>query len=219
MTVSELIIRRIERSQPGWVFTRYDLIDLGTPHAVGMVLIRLVRSGRIRRIARGLYDIPRTHRTLGILAPSPETIAEAIARRDGAWIQPAEAMAANLLNLSEQVPAKIVYETDGPRRTILVGRLEIQFVKRPPRQLRNAARMSSLLFSALRSLGRARVTNERVAHLRKTLTVSDRRQLLKDLPSAPAWMHPFVRFIAAGQAPAAGTRGQSTSRARKGTGR
>jgi hypothetical protein len=219
MTVSEQIIGRIERSRPGWVFTRYDLVDLGSPHAVGMVLIRLVRSGRIRRIARGLYDVPRTHRTLGVLAPSPETVAEAIARRDGAWIQPAEAMAANLLNLSEQVPAKIIYETDGPRRTIRVGRLEIQFVKRPPRRLRSAARMSNLLFSALRSLGQAHVTNERVVHLRKTLAVSDRRQLLKDLPSAPAWMHPFVRFIAEGQVPAARTRRRKTSRARKGTGR
>ena len=219
MTVSEQIIRRIERARPGWVFTRYDLIDLGTPHAVGMVLIRLVRNGRIRRIARGLYDIPRIHRTLGVLAPSPETIAEAIARRDGAWIQPAEAMAANLLNLSEQVPAKIVYETDGPRRTLRIGRYEIRFDKRSPRKLRSAARMSSLLFAALRNLGRAHVTNERVAHLRKSLTASDRRQLLKDLPSAPAWMHPFVRFIAAGQAPVAGTRDQNTSRTRKETGR
>jgi predicted transcriptional regulator of viral defense system len=131
MMVSEQIVRRIERARPGWVFTRNDLVDLGSPHAVGMVLLRLVRSGRIRRIARGLYDIPRTHRTLGVLAPSPEAVAEAIARRDGTWIQPAEAMAANLLGLSEQVPAKIVYETDGPRRTVRVGRLEIQFVKRP----------------------------------------------------------------------------------------
>ena len=219
MTVSEQIVRRIKRSRPGWVFTRYDLVDLGSPHAVGMVLIRLVRSGRVRRIARGFYEVPRIHRTLGVLAPSPEAVAEAIARRDGTWIQPAEAMAANLLGLSEQVPAKIVYETDGPRRTVRVGRLEIQFVKRPARKLRSAARMSNLLFSALRSLGQAHVTNERVAHLRKTLTVSDRRQLLKDLPSAPAWMHPFVRFIAAGQTPSATNRGRSTSRTRKGVGR
>jgi hypothetical protein len=219
MTASAQIIRRINRSRPGWVFTRHDLVDLGSPHAVGMVLLRLVRSGRIRRIARGLYDVPRTHQVLGVLAPSPDAVAEAIARRDGAWIQPAEAMAANLLNLSEQVPAKIVYETDGPRRTLQIGRFEIRFDKRSPRKLRSAARMSSLLFAALRNLGRTHVTNERVAHLRKTLSVTDRRQLLKDLPSAPAWMHPFVRFIAEGQTLAMSTSGQSRSRTRNEPGR
>jgi len=206
MTVSQQIARRIARAPCDWVFTRFDLIDLGSPHAVGMALTRLVRSGRVRRIARGLYDVPRTHRTLGVLAPSPDAVAEAVARRDGARIQPSEALAANLLGLSEQVPARIAYETDGARRTVRVGRVEIRFDKRSPRKLRGAARMSSLLFSALRSLGRAHVTNERVAHLRRVLTVSDRRRLLRDLRFAPVWMHPFLRYIAEGQVPAARAR-------------
>jgi hypothetical protein len=56
--------------------------------------------------------------------------------------------------------------------------------------------MSSLVFAALRSLGKTNVSRARVAHLRKTLSAADRGQLLKDLPLAPAWMHPHLRFIA-----------------------
>lgn len=190
------ISERIERAEPGWVFTPFDFLDLGSPHAVGMALTRLMRAGAIRRLARGLYDVPRTHRKLGPLSPTADAIAQALARRDGATIQPSHAMAANLLSLSEQVPARAIFETDGPSRTVRVGKLTVQLAQRPRRKVGSAAPMSSLVFAALRSLGKPNVTQPRVAHLRKTLSAVDRRQLLADLPLAPAWMHPFLRFIA-----------------------
>jgi hypothetical protein len=184
------------RATPGRVFTPFDFLDLGSPHSVGMVLTRMMRSGDLRRLARGLYDVPRTHPVLGELLPTADDIAQALARRDGATVQPAGAMAANLLSLSEQVPARAVYHTDGPSRTVTIGALTVQLKKRPPRQVRSRSPMSSLVFAALRSLGKTNVSRARVAHLRKTLSTADRRQVLKDLPLAPAWMHPHLRFIA-----------------------
>ena len=192
-------IAKLTRSTPGRVFTPYDFLDLGSPHSVGMALMRLVRSGALRRLARGLYDVPRQHPLLGELQPTADEIAQALSRRDGALVQPAQAMAANLLNLSEQVPARAVYETDGPSRIVKVGSLTIQLKHRPPRQVRNASPMSNLVFAALRSVGKANVNQARVTHLRQTLSAKDRAALLKDLPLAPAWMHPTLRFIAAPQ--------------------
>ena len=110
--------------------------------------------------------------------------------------QPAGAMAANLLSLSEQVPARAVYITDGPSRTVSVGALTIELKNRPLRQVGSPASMSALVFAALKSLGRPNATTARVVHLQKTLSTADRRRLLKDLPLAPAWMHPFLRIIA-----------------------
>lgn len=188
------------RTTPGWVFTPFDFLDLGSPHSVGMALTRMMRSGEVRRLARGLYDVPRKHAVLGALLPTADDIAQALARRDGATVQPARAMAANLLSLSEQVPARAVYQTDGPSRTVKVGTLTVRLEKRPPRQIRGRSPMSSLVFAALRSLGKANVLPSRVAHLRKTLSPADRRQLLRDLPLAPAWMHPHLRFIAGASA-------------------
>lgn len=184
------------RRRPGWVFTPFDFLDLGSPHSVGMTLTRLMRAGQVRRLARGLYDVPRTHPRLGELLPTADDIAQALARRDGATVQPAGAVAANLLSLSEQVPARAVYLTDGPSRIVKVGSVTVQFTRRPPRQVRSGSPMSSLVFAALRSLGKANVTRARVAHLRTTLSAADRRRLLRDLPLAPAWMHPHLRFIA-----------------------
>ena len=106
--LAQRVIRQ-SRVDPGRVFTPFDFLDLGTPHSVGMALMRLVRAGNLRNLARGLYDVPRNHPLLGELLPTAEAIAQALARRDGAKLQPMEAMAANLLGLSEQVPVKAVF--------------------------------------------------------------------------------------------------------------
>ena len=198
-------IRRASAAKPARVYTPSDFLDLGTPHSVGMALTRLVRSAALRRLARGLYDVPRRHALLGELLPTADEIAQALARRDGASVRPSQAMAANLLSLSDQVPARAIYDTDGPSRTVKVGTLTVQLKHRPPRQVRSASAMSHLVFAALRGLGKAHVSPPRIAHLRDTLSATDRARLLKDLPLAPAWMHPHLRFIA-DATPVAGTK-------------
>jgi len=209
-------IAKASRANPARVYTPFDFLDLGTPHSVGMALTRLLRSGGLRRLARGLYDVPRQHPLLGELQPPADEIARALARRDGASVQPAQAMAANLLSLSEQVPARAVYETDGPSRTVKIGSLTVQLKNRPPRQVRSISPMSHLVFAALRSVGKAQLSPARIAHLQKTLSIQDRAQLLKDLPLAPAWMHPHLRYIA-GQ-PLTATKAEAGAARRKKTG-
>ncbi len=165
-----------------------------------MAIQRLVKVGKLRRVARGLYELPRTHPLLGELSATSDAIAEAIARRDGIRLQTTEAAAANLLHLSEQVPARIVYDTDSRQRTVKVGGRTIEFRERSRRKMA-AGRTSGLVIAGLRSLGKNHVTPERVAPLRKLLKPEDRRRLLRDLRFAPAWMHPHLRFIAGEEKP------------------
>ena len=198
-TLSRQLAQRIAswaKKEPARVFTPTDFLDLGTPHAVGMALSRMVRAGTLRRVARGLYDVPRSHPLLGELSPSTDALVQAVARRDGVVVQPLDVEATNLLGLSEQVVAKPVYETNGPSRTLRVGGQEIEFKHRSPRRVTAAAESSNLVFAALRGLGKAHVTLERVAHLQHMLPAKQRAQLIKDLPLAPAWMHPFLRHMA-----------------------
>ena len=165
-----------------------------------MTLLRLVRAGHIRRLARGLYDHPKTHPVIGLLSPPVEAIAEALTGRDGTRIQATGAYAANLLHLSDQVPAKVVYETDGPSRSVQVGRQTITLRHAAPSRLRAHDRMSGVVIQALRYLGKQSITEVRVKQLHKLLSPMDRRQLLKDLPLAPVWMYPHLRAIANGEA-------------------
>ena len=111
-------------------------------------------------------------------------------------IQPAGAYAANALGLSEQVPAKAVFLTDGPARTVRIGTTTIQLRRTTPKNMEAAGRLSGLLIQALRELGQEHVTAQRISHLKKTIPLAKRRELTKDLRLAPAWMHPIFRELA-----------------------
>jgi hypothetical protein len=171
-------------------------LDLGSRRAIDIALHRMAKQGIIRRLARGLYDYPKTNPMLGQLSPSIDTIVRALATKDQIRLQPSGAYAANLLRLSEQVPARVIFLTDGLSRRIRIGKQEIILKRTTPRNMAAAGRTSGLLIQALRYLGRSHVTSERIAHLRAALSAKDRKQILDDLRLAPAWMHPFLRAIA-----------------------
>ena len=195
-SIDSRILAGIRGRGRDFVFTPSDFLGIGSREAVDLALHRLVKKGTIRRLARGVYDFPEQHAVLGFLWPSAETIARALAGRDKTRLQPAGAYAANTLGLSEQVPAKAVFLTDGPTRTVKVGTMTIQLRRTTPRNMAAAGRLSGLVIQALRELGADQVTTARVDHLRRTLPAEKRRELVKDLKLAPAWMHPIFRKLA-----------------------
>ena len=180
----------------GCVVVPADFLEIGSREAVDLTLHRLAQKGIIRRLARGVYDSPKKHPVLGALAPSAEKVAAALATRDRTRIQPAGAYAANVLGLSEQVPAKAVFLTDGPTRTVKVGSTTIQLRRTTARNMAAAGRLSGLLIQALRAIGKEHVTRQHREHLKHALPARQRRSLLKDLTLAPAWMHPIFRELA-----------------------
>ena len=195
-SVDSQILARIRGKGKGCVFVPGDFLDIGSRQAVGIALHRLANKGTIRRLARGVYDFPKQHPVLGPLSPSADTIARALAGRDRTRLQPAGAYAANALGLSEQVPAKAVFLTDGPSRMVKIGPTTIQLRQTTPRNMAAAGRLSGLVIQALRDRGASHITPERIAHLKRTLPADKRSDLLKDLTLAPAWMHPFLRKLA-----------------------
>ena len=195
-SIDSKIVDRIHRRGRGSVLVAGDFFDLGSREAVDLALHRLARKGMIRRLTRGVYDFPKEHPVLGLLSPSPDTVARALAGRDRTRLQPAGAYAANALGLSEQVPAKVVFLTDGASRTVKIGQTTIQLRRTTPRNMAAAGRLSGLIIQALRELGKEHVTTARVEQLKRTLPADKRRELLKDLTLAPAWMHPIFRQLA-----------------------
>ena len=195
-SIDSMILAAIRGQGRGSVFVPADYLDLGSREAVDIVLHRLGRKGTIRRLARGVYDFPKEHPVLGPLSPSADAVAKALAGRDRTRLQPAGAYAANVLGLSEQVPAKAVFLTDGPSRTVKIGPTTIQLRRTTAKNMETAGRLSGLLIQALRELGKEHVTPERREHLKRTLPADKRRELIKDLRLAPAWMHPIFRELA-----------------------
>ena len=187
-TIADRIKKSIYRQKKGFVFTKYRFFDLGNPKTVAKALERMAESGEIRRIARGLYDYPRKHPTLGDVPPDPNNIANTLAEKDNLKIQPSGAYAANLLGLSDQVPAKVVFLTDGHSRTVQVGKLSIKLKKTTPKNMATAGRISGLVIQALRYIGQDNVDDGVINKLKRKLSDEDKKQLIKDMRYAPVWI-------------------------------
>ena len=134
-SVENKILRRIRGKPVGWVFTPNHFLDLGSYGAVTLALKQICDRDRIERLARGVYSNSKKHPVLGTLAPTPEEIVKAIATKEHRKIQHSGAYAANLLGLSNQVPAKIVFLTDGPNKQIRVGNQVIVLKHTTPRNM------------------------------------------------------------------------------------
>lgn len=195
-SIDNKILNRVYGRGRGCVITPGDFLDLGSREAVDVALHRLVKKGTIRRLARGLYDFPRTDPDLGLLSPTTDAIVKALKGRDKILLQPSGAYAANLLGLSEQVPMKIVFFTDGPARRVQLGKQVIILKHTTPRAMAAAGRVSGLIIQALRYIGQKHVDDTTVKLLRKRISTDDRKQLLHDIRYAPAWIAAIMRRVA-----------------------
>lgn len=195
-SVSDKVLKAITRRGRGYVFTPEDMLSLGSRAAVDQALSRLTRTGKIRRLGRGIYDYPKISDRLGPLSPTPEAVAEALARTEGAHLQTSGARAANALGLTTQVPARLTFLTDGTPRSRRVGRQIIELKRAAPRKLRGAGTTAGTVLQALRYLGPEGVDERVVRHLSQILTARDKRELRSLISAAPGWARSAVEKIA-----------------------
>ncbi|MEN8733495.1 MAG: DUF6088 family protein [Lentimonas sp.] len=194
-TLEEKILSRFYGRGRGHISTQKFFLDLGSRDGVDKALSRLVQSGKLRRIARGLYEYPRTNPVLGELSPDLDKVAAAMAGREGIRLQPTGAYAANLLHLSEQVPMKVVFLSDGISKKAQIGNQTIGLRKASPKRMQLAGKISGLVFEALRVIKEPHITEQQIQALRQNSTREQKGKVLKDLREAPAWMHPMIRNI------------------------
>jgi len=191
------IIARMRGWGHGAAFTPKDFLDLAARGTVDMTLAVLLADGTIRRLARGLYDYPRYSEMLGQLtAPRLDQVAQALARRYRWTIIPYGPLAANLLGLSTQVPARAVYISDGPTRTIAIGKQKILFKNARPKEAGVASVRSGTVIQALRHLGRCAVDSTVIRRLQRVLSAKDKRTLVRDAKQSADWIYAAACAIA-----------------------
>ena len=195
-TIDSKIFRRIRRSGDGCVFSPAQFLDLSNRSAVGVGLHRLAKAGKIRRIRRGLYDLPRSHPITGQTAPNIIATVRALMDGSHAQWQFTGAYAANALGLSDQVPSKIIIQTDGVPRRVSLGKLTLVFRRAAPRNLLGAGQRAGLVIQALRYLHTSPDISRHTARLKKTLDARTKKDLESLAMKLPAWMRPLVQQIA-----------------------
>ena len=189
-------MRAIRGRGRGSVFSQRDLVYLGSRAAIDKALQRLERTGVIRRLCRGLYAYPRHSSVLGReLSPDIEQVAQALARKFGWRIQPSGPVAQNIIGLSNQVPARSVYFSDGPTRSYQIGTATLVFKHIALKEAGFKHRESALIVHALKALGKNRITPEVIAKVRNWLDPRLRRKVLIDTEAATSWVHAAIRCI------------------------
>lgn len=197
-SVADKIMKRVTvHATGGYVWTPKDFLDLGNRGTVDQALSRLVQAGRLRRVGRALYDAPRTSKLLKRPAPVDlDAAITALARRDGVRIMPDGLVATNQLGLTNAVPAKVSYLTDGHSRTLKIDGRTVQFRHAGPNVMRWAGRPSAPVVQALRWLGPGAAADERVASiLIRRLPAEVKLDLLENSRNLPGWALPLARSI------------------------
>ncbi|WP_074070123.1 DUF6088 family protein [Rhizobium gallicum] len=188
-------MKRVRASGRGSVFTPSDFLTVAARSSVDQALSRLVKSGQLRRLARGLYDFPKVHPKLGALSPAPDDVAQALARETGSQVQIAGARAANALGLSTQVPAQSTYLTDGPSRRVVLGKRVVDLRHASPKHLIAPGSPAGTVVQALRHVGPVRAADVAQVAARR-LSANDKKTLASTAVQAPAWMRPTLVSIA-----------------------
>jgi len=188
------IERKIKNYKRGKLFFKNDFAKLGSSEAVFKALQRLVGSGLLVRLANGIYWYPKKEKELyGVKIsgkPTLDEIARAIAKRDKARIVPTGVHALNLLNLSTQVPANVVYLTDGAARRVNVGNGKGILFKHTSevRRLAYKSEFLMLIVSALREIGEGKITDEQKEIIKTHFSHVTKQELETDLKLIPVWI-------------------------------
>lgn len=200
--LTDVILLRVSQA-PRQVWTPGDFVDLAGRDAVDKALQRLAKTDKIRRIERGLYDLPTTNKLTGdVSAPDYRAVIEAVARRDKVRCLIDGMTAANELGLTNAVPAKIEVLVDTRLKPIQLGNQKIIFKNAAASRLYWAGRPGMYLVQALHWMHDV-MTNE----LERGRVDSTIMKLLKDdksghrlaldlkegLSAMPIWMQEILR--------------------------
>lgn len=195
------IKNRIRNHKRGKIFFLDDFAGLGTPETIKKSLQRLTNSGSLVRLASGIYWYPKKEKELyGVKIsgkPTLDEIAKAIAKRDKARIVPTGIHALNLLNLSTQVPANIVYLTDGTARKISIGDGKGILFKHTSEVKRLAYKSEYLMLivSALREIGENNITDEQFAIIKEHFSKIAKQEFETDITLIPVWIRKILLAI------------------------
>ena len=199
MSGKEQIRELIMRFPKGTILFPEDFSFVGSARMISTSLIRLCNEKVIIRLGQGIYCYPKIDEKwgLGIITPSIEEIARAIAERDKARIAPTGSYALNKLGLSQQLQANVVFFTDGSPRRINIGKGNGILFKRTSqmKQFAYKSQLMQLIVSAMREIGKEQITETEIQIIREHLKNVSESDFNNDISLAPEWVQKTLKSI------------------------
>jgi Family of unknown function (DUF6088) len=197
-SIADRIMSQVRvRGRGKWVFTPKDFLGLGRRAAIDRALSRLVLSGKLRRIGRGLYDFPRQSKILKGAAPANlDATVQAISRRDQIRVMPNGIVFANNLGLTNAVPARPSYISSGRTKTLLVSNRKVYLKHVSQKVIAWADRPGGQFVAAVLWLDKAIASApDTIALMRVKLADDVKQDLLQDLDLLPGWMASIAKKV------------------------
>jgi len=190
-SIHNQIKRIVSKKRKGTIFFAEDFKKIGDGGTIRISLFRLCKEGVLIRLANGIFLYPKIDKKygLGTIFPSIFDIATEIAKREKARLIPTGVYAMNRLGLSSQVPAKVIFLTDGAPRTIKIGQnATIKFQKTTAKNLAFKGKITQLVCAALKEIGKDNVTDEQLRKIEQALSLENNRIIEHDAGLAPEWI-------------------------------
>lgn len=170
--IENKVLNKVKKCGRGSVFFVGDFVLYGNRNSVNKALERLTKRKIMLRVARGIYCYPKIERVygLGVVKPSVEDIAKAVAKKGGAKIVPTGIYAQYQLGLTQQIPMNAVYLTNGVSRNIDLGDgRSVKFKHSSPRYFAIRSNLALLLMTAFKDWKVEDLTKEQISIIKAAL--------------------------------------------------
>lgn len=187
MSVAESISNRIKHMPKGKPFAGAVFAQVGSRASVDKALSRMVLSGSLERVARGVYMRPKQSEYTGKkVRANPIAVMEVVAKARGETIQVHGVEAARRLGLSTQMQVLPTYYTSGSTREIRIGNAVVRLRHASWQRLQQAGTKVGLALTALLYLGKEGLTEQAVGKIARSLSVEEFNKLMAC--KMPEWM-------------------------------
>ena len=188
MKAIEKIRNEIDSLPIGKPFTANSFRHLAMSDNVRQILNRLVKSGEIKRVSRGVYSRSHKDPLKAKALPLAREIAETLTKSTGEMITVQGAEAARLLQLSTQVPMQLILYTNGNSRQLEISKRIVTLKHVNPSKLIKPGTPIGLAITALYYLGKERVDLNTIDKIKSQLTKNDFLGLFHEVNNMPSWM-------------------------------
>ncbi|WP_434335180.1 DUF6088 family protein [Mycoplasma capricolum subsp. capricolum] len=196
MSYTSQIQDRIDSFRSGKVFISNDFLDIASNETVRRTLNKLAHEHKIRRIMNGFYYNPEYSELIHEYEMfTINELAFSIARKYNWEIAPFGIACLNILGLSTQVPAKMIYVSNGKNKTYKIQKREIEFKKVNNKEISNMSLKTKIVIQAIKEIGKNELNQKDINKIQNQLSDTEKQNLLKEAKNTTAWIYEYIKKI------------------------
>ncbi|WP_434323700.1 DUF6088 family protein [Mycoplasma capricolum subsp. capricolum] len=196
MSYTSQIQDRIDSFRSGKVFISNDFLDIASNETVRRTLNKLVNENKIKRIMNGFYYNPEYSELIHEYEMfTINELAFSIARKYNWEIAPFGIACLNILGLSTQVPAKMIYVSNGKNKTYKIQKREIEFKKVNNKEISNMSLKTKIVIQAIKEIGKNELNQKDINKIQNQLSDTEKQNLLKEAKNTTAWIYEYIKKI------------------------